>query len=164
MEEVLWRPPRKPLGTEEVSPELWQDRLTARQDLLTEARESGDAAAELVHLMDAAEEALTGQDFLSHPGLPRRSQKRRPIRRPLATRRSGELQSATERSLRKLARKLAENGRAPRDDPNLHRNIYTLMDSLARRYPEIWEVTWDVAGAQRVKALAKEQAFLVVDM
>ena len=158
MEEVLSRPPRKPLGTEEVSPELWQDRLTARQDLLTEAREAGDAAAELVHLMDAAEEALTGQDFLSHPGLPRRSQKRRPIRRPLATRRSGELQSATERSLRKLARKLAENGRAPRDDPNLHRNIYTLMDSLARRYPEIWEVTWDVAGAQRVKALAKEQA------
>ena len=158
MEEVLRRPPRQPLGKEEVSEELWRTRLSARQEWLAEAEKTGDAAAELVHIMDVAEEAMTGQDFVSHPGLPRRSQKRCPVRRPLASRRDDRLRSTTETSLRKLERKLAENGRATRDNPNLHRNIHTLMDSLAPRYPELWELTRDAAGARKVKSLARECA------
>ena len=123
VESVLRRAPRKPLGKKEVSQALWDERLAARQEELAAAEAAGDAAVELCLILDAAEEALTGQDFITSPGLPRRTRPRRPVKAPLASTRADRLQSAKERSLRKLARRFAENGRAPQDNPQLHRRI-----------------------------------------
>ena len=100
VESVLRRAPRKPLGKKEVSQALWDERLAARQEELAAAETAGDAAAELCLVLDAAEEALTGQDFVARPGLPRRTRPRRPVKAPLASTRADRLQSATERSLR----------------------------------------------------------------
>ena len=66
--------------------------------------------------------------------------------------------SAAWRSLRKLARRFAENGRAPLDNPQLHRRIQLEVAKLSRHYPEIAGLTWGAEGAARLKALARERA------
>ena len=101
----------------------------------------GDAATELSLSLDAAGETLTGEDFVQCPGLPRRSKLSRPVRKPLASTRSDNLQSAVERSLRRLACRFAEDGRAPEDNPNLLRRIQLEVRRLGRRFPEISRFT-----------------------
>ena len=96
--DVLRRPPHKPLGKEEVSDALWEQRLEPRREEMAAAEEKGDAATTLCLLLDTAEEALTGVDLAGRPGLPRRTKPRRPVRKPLASTRSDKLQSLMESS------------------------------------------------------------------
>ena len=70
-------------------------------------------------VLDSAEEALTGQDFIAHPGMPRRSAPRRPVQQRRPSTKAATLMSAKEASLRHLSGRFRKYALARQEDPNL---------------------------------------------
>ena len=157
---VLRRPPRKRLKTEEVPLERWRERLGARADLFARPRHPRDAAARMLALLDSAEEVLTDQDFIARPRLPRRSRPAAPTQHSKGSTRAKDYQSVKERQLRRLGRKFRQLERSPGDNLDLIHRISTLLHCLQGCYPEVRALPWDATGAETLDRMAEECALL----